>query len=407
MDENDSLAGYRDQFLIPRKSSGEPAIYFLGNSLGLQPRTARERLEEVMLEWERWGVEAFSTGEKPWTQYSETLSERMAPIMGAKPSEVILMNSLSVNMHLMFISFYRPIKQRYKVLIEEKTFPSDQYALKSQMRFHGIDPEDALIELKTRPDETSIRTEDIETIIERKGDTIALIWLGGINYYSGQAFEMGRITKAGHRKGCVVGYDLAHAAGNIPLKLHDWQVDFAVWCTYKYLNGGPAGPGGCFVHENHGSLTDIPRFEGWWGNRLETRFLMQPDFDPTPGAGGWQISCASPLTLAPLEASLAFFEEVGMTKLRAKSELMTGYLEFLINQTKSDRFTIITPRDPNQRGCQISIRTHYEGKGLYEQLKEAGVYCDWREPDVIRVAPVPFYNTFNEVYQFAKIMEKD
>jgi kynureninase len=405
MDAADPLNTYRDRFLLPQHPAGESAIYFLGNSLGLQPKTARAHVEKIMTEWEKWGVEAFSHGDTPWVQYSAKLCKSLTPIVGASPAEITLMNSLSVNMHLMFVSFYRPTTDRYKVLIEEKTFPSDHYAIKSQMRFHGIDPKDAIIEAKTRSNETSIRTADIEALIEEEGDSIALIWLGGVNYYSGQAFEIERITRVGHQKGCVVGYDLAHAVGNIPLNLHDWQVDFAVWCTYKYLNGGPAGPGGCFVHEKHESAEHLPRFEGWWGNRLETRFLMNPDFDPTPGAAGWEISCSSPLVLAPLEASLDLFDELTLEKLRAKSKSLTGYLEFLIDQLDSDQFSIITPREPDQRGCQLSIRTHDQGKVLFERLTKAGIFCDWREPDVIRVAPTPFYNTYDEVYRFVKILD--
>ncbi|MFX1474709.1 MAG: kynureninase [Promethearchaeota archaeon] len=405
MDADDPLREYRERFIVPSEPLSGPYIYFLGNSLGLQPKTARAFIENVMAEWGKLGVEAFSQGEKPWINYSSRLSNSLAPIVGARPREITLMNSLSVNMHLMFVSFYRPTADRYKVLIEEKTFPSDHYAIKSQMRFHGINPKEAIIEAKVRPDEKSIRTEDIEALIEEEGDSIALVWLGGINYYSGQAFELERITQAGHAKGCMVGYDLAHAVGNIPLSLHDWQVDFAVWCTYKYLNGGPAGPGGCFVHEKHKATKNLPRFEGWWGNRLETRFLMEPNFDPSPGASGWEISCISPIALAPLEASLNLFDEVTMKRLRIKSKLLTGYLEFLIDQIKSNQFTIITPRSPDQRGCQLSIRAHYKGKALFERLKEAGVFCDWREPDVIRVAPVPFDNTFSEVYKFTKILE--
>lgn len=406
MDANDLLHQYRDQFHLPQGATKTPAIYFLGNSLGLQPKTALAHLESVMKGWEQWGVEAYGKGDRPWVSYEDAVRESVARIMGAKPTEVVLMNSLSVNLHLMLVSFYRPTASRYKVIIEQKAFPSDQYAIKSQMRFHGIDPTKALLEVKAKPSESTLQNDDFQQVLEKEGDSIALILLGGVNYYSGQAFDLARITQLGHEHGCVVGYDLAHAAGNILLKLHDWKVDFAVWCTYKYMNGGPAGPGGCFVHEQHELATDLPRFEGWWGNKLENRFLMRPDIDPIVGASGWQISCISPLTLAPLDASMKLFDAITMTQLREKSVNLTGYLEFLLNEIGSDRFSILTPSNPEHRGCQLSIQTHHNGKELYDRLTQAGIFCDWREPDVIRVAPTPFYNTFTEVYQFAEVLKK-
>jgi kynureninase len=328
----------------------------------------------------------------------------MAKIVGAIEPEVVLMNALSVNLHLMLVSFYQPTKDRYKVIIEEKAFPSDQYAIKSQMCFHRIDPADALLTAKAEKGAT-ITLDDFKALFEESGDSVALILLGGVNYYSGQVFELKEIANLGREHGTIVGYDLAHAVGNIPLKLHDWKVDFAVWCTYKYLNGGPGGPGGCFVHETHFAERDRPRFEGWWGNKLESRFRMEPDIEASIGAAGWQISSFSPLLLAPLDASLTMFDQVTLKRLREKSVSLTGYLEFLLDQMGTDQFSILTPRDPNQRGCQLSIQTHQNGKTLFEYLTNAGIYCDWREPDVIRVAPTPFYNTFTEVYRFADVLK--
>lgn len=403
MDDKDPLSSYRESFHLPIDEHGKQEIYFLGNSLGLQPKTARKHVESVMKDWERWGVEAFSHGENPWVTYENQLKESVAQIVGAKPLEVVLMNSLTVNLHLMLVSFYHPTPSRFKVLIEEKAFPSDQYAIKSQMRFHDIDPETAILEVSSK--NTTPNLEDFEVIMENEGESIALILLGGVNYYSGQAFDLQRIARLGRKHGCIVGYDLAHAAGNILLNLHDWQVDFAVWCTYKYMNGGPAGPGACFIHANHYGAKDLPRFEGWWGNKLENRFMMHADIDPILGAGGWQISCISPLILAPLDASLKLFDEVSMKKLREKSVQLTGYLEFLIHELGSEHFSILTPSDPTQRGCQLSIRTHRNGKELFNQLTQSGIYCDWREPDVIRVAPTPFYNSFTEIYQFIEILK--
>ncbi|MFX1318777.1 MAG: kynureninase [Promethearchaeota archaeon] len=403
MDSKDPLSKYRNEFHLPKDVEGKPATYFLGNSLGLQPKTTRVHLEKILRDWETWGVEAYTKAATPWITYGDSLHLSMAKIVGAKNPEVVLMNALSVNLHLMLVSFYRPTKHRFKVIIEEKAFPSDEYAIKSQLRFHHIDPADAL--LKATPERgATITLDDFKALFEETGDSVALILLGGVNYYSGQAFELREIANLGHEHGAMIGYDLAHAVGNIPLKLHDWKVDFAVWCTYKYLNGGPGGPGGCFVHESHFSEQVRPRFEGWWGNKLESRFLMESDIDASIGAAGWQISSFSPLLLAPLDASLKMFDEVSLQRLRKKSLQLTGYLEFLLDQIGANQFSILTPRDPNQRGCQLSIQTHHNGKVLFEHLTKAGIYCDWREPDVIRVAPVPFYNTFTEVFEFAEVL---
>ncbi|MFQ5771081.1 MAG: kynureninase [bacterium] len=403
MDSKDPLAHYREKFYLPTGQDGKECIYFCGNSLGLQPKSVRAYIEQKLQDWETLGVEAHFHAKNPWLTYNEFLAKPTARLVGAKPIEVVIMNALTVNLHLMVVSFYRPTAERHKILIESHAFPSDQYAVKSQMAFHGFDPEASLIKLIPRPGETTIRTEDIEGVIEKEGDAIALIMLGGVNYYTGQAFDMQRITRAGHAKGCVVGYDLAHAAGNIILKLHDWNVDFAVWCSYKYLNAGPGSLAGCFVHERFAHRLDLPRFAGWWGHNKETRFQMPPNFDPIPGAEGWQLSNPPILSMAPLRASMEMFDEVGMEKLCAKSKLLTGYLEFLLKQTLDDNIAIITPADVNQRGCQLSLRIKRGGKALYEKLKANHVICDWREPDIIRVAPVPLYNRFVDVYNFVKI----
>jgi kynureninase len=312
------------------------------------------------------------------------------------------MNSLTVNLHLMMVSFYRPTPQRHKVLIEANAFPSDQYAVKSQIQYHGYDPANSLIELAPRPGEAAIRTEDIEELIDAEGKKIALVMLGGVNYYSGQAFDFSRITEAGHAKGCVVAFDLAHAIGNLPLKLHDWNVDFAVWCSYKYLNGGPGAIAGCFVHERHARDPKLPRFTGWWGHDKENRFLMKPDFHAIPGAEGWQLSNPSILSAGALRSSLDIFDQAKMERLRAKSELLTGYLEFLLDQGRSKRFSIITPRDSAHRGAQLSLRVNENGRAICDTLAKEGIICDWREPDILRVAPVPLYNTFLDVYTFAE-----
>lgn len=406
LDAADPLKNYRVQFHIPKKSNGMDAIYFSGNSLGLQPKTVREYIADELEDWEKMGVHGHMGARRPWIQYHEFLAEQTARLVGAKPIEVVVMNSLTVNLHLMMVSFYRPTPQRHKIVIEANAFPSDQYAVQSQIRFHGLDPKASLVELHPREGESTLRTEDIEALIEKTGDSIALIMLGGLNYYSGQAFEMARITAAGHKKGCVVGFDLAHAAGNIVMNLHDWEVDFAVWCSYKYLNAGPGAIAGCFVHERHAHRFDLPRFAGWWGQNKETRFLMPFEFEAIPGAEGWQLSNPPIFQLAALRASMDIFDEAGMTALREKSERLTGYLEFLLNQNRDENISIITPSDPAQRGCQLSIRVKKNGKQLHDRLNAAGIFCDWREPDVIRVAPVPLYNTFADVYHFAKIFKE-
>ncbi len=402
MDIHDPLAAFRDQFHIPKQANGENVLYFCGNSLGLQPKTVRAYIEQELSDWEKLGVEGHFHAQKPWMHYHEFLTEKMARIIGAKPIETVVMNTLTVNLHLMMVSFYRPDSQRHKIVIEGGAFPSDQYAVQSQLKFHGHDPQQSLIELKPRKDEDHIRTEDIEQLIEREGDSIAMIMFGGVNYYNGQLYDIPRITQAGHKKGIIVGFDLAHAAGNVKLELHQWDVDFAVWCGYKYLNSGPGGIAGCFVHEKHAKNNELPRFAGWWGNNKQERFLMKPDFYPMAGAEGWQLSNAPVLAMASLRASLDVFDDAGMDRLIAKSRMLTAYLEYLLKDLKDSKIKIITPEDPKQRGAQLSIRVLNSDKKLFDQLMEKGVICDWREPDVIRVAPVPLYNTFQDVFQFVQ-----
>jgi kynureninase len=402
MDARDPLAHFRDRFLIPKAKSGNACIYLCGHSLGLQPRTAGTYLDQELGDWGKLGVEGHFHARNPWISYHRLLTEQTASLVGAQPAEVVVMNSLTVNLHLMMASFYRPTAERHKILVERGAFPSDQYAVKSQIRFHGFDPVLSLLELTPRDGESFMRDEDIESLIEREGDSIALILLGGVNYVTGQAFDMAGITKAGQRKGCIVGLDLAHAAGNIPLRLHEWGPDFAVWCNYKYLNGGPGCLGGCFVHERHARAWDLPRFAGWWGHEESTRFQMGPDFHPMPGAEGWQLSNPPILALAPLRASMEIFSEAGLERLREKSVGLTGYLQFLLDQQSSRRFFIITPRDEERRGAQLSVRLPGAGRQLCDRLAAAGVIGDWREPDIFRVAPVPLYNTYQDVYRFVQ-----
>ncbi len=373
-------------------------IYFCGNSLGLQPVTARKEIENILKTWEEIGVEGWFRSS--WLGMSDDLVKSMARIIGAQPEEVSIMNSLTVNLHLMLVSFYRPTSDRYRILIEEHAFPSDQYALKSQIRFHGYDVNDSLIEVKARSGEATLRTEDI---IEAIDETTALIFFSGVNYLTGQAFDMEAITKVGHKKGCIVGFDLAHAVGNIPLKLHNWNIDFAVWCNYKYLNAGPGGISACFVHKNH-FKEDLLRFDGWWGGKRDSMFLMEPDINPAFGASGWQISTHPVILLAGLKAALDIWDYVDLTLFFKKRDLLTGYLEYLIKELGPENYEIITPSNSKERGCQLSIRTIKNGKELFNTLIECGVTLDWREPDIIRVAPYPLYNTFEEVFLFAEIL---
>ena len=404
-DEQDSLKHFRERFYMPKQSNGEDVLYFTGNSLGLQPKSVRDYLDQELEDWEVFGVEGHFHAKNPWLSYHELLTGSMAKIVGAKPVETVVMNSLSVNLHLLMVSFYRPTRERYKIVIEAVAFPSDQYAVKSQIKFHGFDVEDSLIELCPRDGETNLRTEDIIETLESNADSIALVMLGGINYYSGQFFDIKRITEAGQRIGAVVGWDLAHAAGNVELNLHDWNADFAAWCSYKYLNSGPGGIGGVFVHERHADNFDLPRFAGWWGHDQATRFLMDDEFVPMRGAEGWQLSNQPIFLLAALRASLDIFDEAGMKSLREKSVKLTNYLELLLNEIHDERIFVITPADAESRGCQLSIRVGNSGKKLFDALTERGVIADWREPDVIRVAPVPLYNTFTDVWKFVEILK--
>jgi kynureninase len=402
MDQSDPLAHFRERFCMPKISGGEECIYLCGHSLGLQPKSARDFLEQELRDWADLGVEGHFHAKNPWMPYHRLLTEQTAALVGAQPAEVVVMNSLTVNLHLMMASFYRPTAARHKIVIERGAFPSDQYAVKSQIRFYGFDPETSLIELTPREEESCLQDEDILALIEREGDSIALIMMGGVNYSTGQVFDMAEITSAGHRKGCVVAFDLAHAAGNIPLQLHDWGPDFAVWCSYKYLNGGPGCVAGCFVHERHAQSSDLPRYAGWWGHEEKVRFQMEPEFRPMAGAEGWQLSNPPILALAPLRASMDIFAEAGMDRLRAKSVALTGYMEFLLRQGSSNKFSIVTPREENRRGAQLSLRLRHHGRAFCEKLAADGIIGDWREPDTFRVAAVPLYNSFEDVYRFVQ-----
>ncbi|MCZ6819831.1 MAG: kynureninase [Calditrichaeota bacterium] len=406
-DSQDPLKPYREQFHIPRGKNGEACIYFCGNSLGLQPKAALEYVAQEMVDWARWGVDGHFEGKHPWLPYHEFLTEQTARLVGAQPAEVVVMNTLTVNLHLMMVSFYRPATRRFKVLMEAKAFPSDQYAVQSQVKFHGYDPETAILVVGPRERESYIRTTDIEDVLEEQGESIAMVLLGGVNYYGGQAFEMEKIVQAGHAKGCVVGFDLAHAAGNLLLDLHGWDVDFAVWCSYKYLNGGPGCVAGCFVHERFANRPELPRFSGWWGQNKQTRFRMTQEFGAIPGAEGWQLSNPPILPLASLRAAMDIFDAAGMPALRQKSKRLTGYLALLLQDSCGENVEILTPEDPEQRGCQLSIKVREHGKQLHEILKARSVVCDWREPDVIRVAPVPIYNSFIDVFNFVTIFSEE
>jgi kynureninase len=403
MDSSDALASVRNLFHFPKTKEGKEVIYLCGNSLGLQPKAVEDAVRQELEDWKNMGVEGHFHARHPWLPYHEFLTEQLANLVGAKPFEVVAMNGLTVNLHLMMVSFYRPTPKRHKIVIEANAFPSDRYAVASQIRYHGFDLASSLIEWQPRRGEITLHTEDLERLLAREGNDIALMLISAVNYYTGQFFDLERVTRAGRAKGCVVGWDLAHAAGNVPLRLHDWDVDFACWCSYKYLNGGPGSVAGCFVHERHADNPELPRFCGWWGHDKATRFNMGPEFYPIPGAEGWQLSNPPILSLAAVKASLDIFAEIGMKALREKSLKLTGYLEFLLDALRTDAFTILTPRDPNQRGCQLSIIMKENGRQIFEGLSRNGVVCDWREPNCIRIAPVPLYNRFSDVYDFAAI----
>jgi len=407
LDSEDPLRAFRDKFHLPVGKDGQPLIYFAGNSLGLMPKSAREIVDEELDNWAKLGVDAHHGTGTPWYTYHEALREPTARLVGAKPLEVICMNSLTVNLHLMMATFYRPTKSRFKILMEEPAFPSDTYAIKTQIAHHGLNPNDALILARPRKGEFTIQTEDIVDLIEKHADQLAVVMFPGVNFFTGQLFDIKTITAAAQTAGIVVGFDLAHAVGNAPLKLHNWNVDFAVWCSYKYLNAGPGAVAGAFVNERHATNTKLPRFAGWFGNDPNTRFRLhlEPEFIPVASADGWQISNPPIFAMAPLRASLAIFDDAGgMEPLRAKSIRVTGYLESLLTEIGSKKFTVITPRNPDERGCQLSILAHEHPKELLKELETAGVKCDFREPNVIRVAPTPLYNTFHEVWRFASIL---
>jgi len=407
MDAQDSLRQFREKFHLPLDKDGKPLIYFAGNSLGLMPKSSRRIVEEELDNWAKLAVDAHHAAGTPWYSYHEALREPISRLVGAKPIEVICMNSLTVNLHLMMATFYRPTKSRFKILMEEPAFPSDTYAIKTQIVHHGLSPKDALVLARPRKGEFTIRTEDIVDLIEKDPNQLAVVMIGAVNFFTGQLYDIPKITAAAQKRGIIAGFDLAHAIGNVPLALHDWSADFAVWCSYKYLNAGPGAVAGAFVHERHATNTKLPRLAGWFGNDPNTRFRLhlEPEFIPVPSADGWQISNPPIFSMAPLRASLAIFDEAGgMESLRAKSIKLTGYLEFLLTEIGSKKFTVITPREPGARGCQLSILAHEHPKKLFEELQIAGVKCDFREPNVIRVAPTPLYNTFDEVWRFAKIL---
>ena len=408
LDANDELRTYRDEFHFP-KVNGKQVIYFTGNSLGLQPKRTKLYVDEVMSDWANMAVEGHFYSDKPWWDYQERFAVPLSEIVGAKPSEVGVMNTLTVNLHLLMVSFYNPTPKKYKIICEEKAFPSDQYMFQSQVKFHGFDPKDAIVEIKRREGEANIRLEDVLAKIEEVGSELALVLIGGVNYYTGQVFDMKTITAAGQKQGAYVGWDLAHAAGNIKLDLHDWNVDFAAWCSYKYMNSGPGNASGFFVHEKHHNDKELKRFAGWYGHNKERRFKMEPDFDPVHGADGWQISNLPILSLAPYLASVEMFAEVGMDKLIAKRNLITAFLEFVLHEIDNEldgaEFEILTPSNQDERGCQLSVYLHGQGRELFERLMKNGVITDWREPNVIRLAPAPFYCSFEDMYDFGQILK--
>ncbi len=408
LDEKDPLKDFRDQFLVPQHN-GEDATYLCGNSLGLQPATAQKYINDQFTNWKELAIEGFFNGDDPWLGYHKKLTNTLAGILGAKTEEITVMNSLTVNLHLLMVSFYKPTNKRFKILMEGGAFPSDQYALASQAKFHGYDPKEAIIEVFPRHGEFTLRTEDILKTINDNAGELALVLFGGINYFTGQFFDMEAITKAAHKAGAYAGFDLAHAAGNVILKLHDWDVDFATWCSYKYMNSGPGGISGIFVNEKHFGNKELHRFEGWWGHRQDRRFLMPPIFEADKGAAGWQVSTSPIMLLTLHKAALDIFEQAGgLTPLRAKSELLTGYLEFLINEinkSKEDNlFTIITPKNKQERGCQLSIVCKQNPRATFNFLTANGVIGDWREPNVIRLSPVPLYNSFKQVFETGRIL---
>ena len=405
LDREDSLSYLRDEFHIPRDKHGKEWLYFTGNSLGLQPKITSKYIRQELDDWANFGVEGHFEAKNPWLSYHELLTDNMAKIVGAKPIEVVVMNTLTTNLHLLMVSFYQPTKTKYKIIIESDAFPSDRYAVQSQLSFHGFDPDEALVEWSPKEGKELLELEDLKSILDSQGDEVALLLIGGVNYYTGQYLDIKKITELGHAKDCIVGIDLAHGAGNIQPNLHDSGVDFAAWCTYKYLNSGPGSLSGLFVHEKHAQRKDLPRFAGWWNHNKETRFNMRQPFDVMKGAEGWQLSNPPILSMAAIKASLDIFEKVGMDVLLKKSKKLTGFFEFLIHQIASDTIKIITPAHPNERGCQLSLQVKNADKNLHRKLTENNIITDWREPDVIRCAPVPMYTSFEDVYHMVKTLE--
>ena len=405
LDQEDPISYLRNQFHIPRDKHGKEWLYFTGNSLGLQPKITSKYIEQELDDWANFGVEGHFEAKNPWLSYHELLTDTMAKVVGAKPIEVVVMNTLTTNLHLLMVSFYQPSKTKYKIIIESDAFPSDRYAVQSQLSFHGFDPEEALIEWKPKEGKELLELEDLKSILDSQGDEVALLLIGGVNYYTGQYLDIKKIAELGHAKKCMVGIDLAHGAGNIQLNLHDSSIDFAAWCTYKYLNSGPGSLSGLFVHEKHAQRKDLPRFAGWWNHNKETRFNMRQPFDVMEGAEGWQLSNPPILSMAAIKASLDIFEKVGMDALVKKSKKLTGFFEYLVNEIASDTIEIITPTNPNERGCQLSLKVKNADKNLHKKLTENNIITDWREPDVIRCAPVPMYTSFEDVYHMVTILE--
>jgi kynureninase len=401
------LKDFRNRFFIPQHN-GRDCVYFTGNSLGLQPKTTAQYVQQELDDWARMGVEGHFHAKNPWLPYHEIFPKQLSKIVGCKENEVVVMNSLTVNLHLLMVSFYKPTKQRYKIICEAKAFPSDQYAFETQAKYHGYDPPDAVIEVSPGEGEYNLRTEDIISVINKHGDSIAVVLFGGVNYYTGQYFDLKTITKAAHDAGAYAGFDLAHAAGNVELHLHDWHVDFACWCSYKYLNSGPGGVAGVYIHEKHVSNTELPRFAGWWGYTKETRFRMEKGFEAIPTAEGWQLSNAPILSMAAHKASLDIFDEAVMERLHTKRKLLSDYLLFIIDYWNSKShekiIEVLTPKEENAKGCQVSMLMLKSGKKIFDELTREGVIADWREPNVIRVAPVPLYNSFEDIYRFGELV---
>ncbi|MGB0896543.1 MAG: kynureninase [Flavobacteriaceae bacterium] len=402
LDKEDKINHLRHEFHIPKDKNGKEWIYMCGNSLGLQPKSTKDYINQELTDWANFGVEGHFEAKNPWMPYHEFLTDSMAKIVGAKPIEVVIMNTLTTNLHLLMVSFYQPTDKKYKIVIESDAFPSDRYAVESQLDFHGFPPKEGLIEWKPREGEELLRMEDLETILDEQGDEIALLLIGGVNYYTGQYLDIKRIAELGHAKDCMVGIDLAHGAGNISPNLHESGVDFAAWCTYKYLNSGPGSLAGLFIHEKHAYNNDLKKFSGWWSHNKSTRFNMRQDLDIIPGAEGYQLSNPPILSMAAIRASLDMFNTIGMDALRQKSEKLTGYFEFLINQIDTDRIKVITPTNPKERGCQLSVQVKNADKSLHKALTDHHIITDWREPDVIRCAPVPMYNSFEDVFRMAE-----